>query len=167
MPRRLVTGMMLALTLFAIQLGTAAEQGQHSEHHGQQAGQHQQGAYEECAKACNACELACEMCASHCAMLVAEGHKEHLATLRSCMDCAKVCAAAAQIVAGKGPFSDLICVACAEACKRCGEACEKFADDPMMKMCAEECRKCEKACRAMVGSTQRQGGQGRSGQSER
>lgn len=107
-------------------------------------------AFEQCARACNDCELICDMCAAHCAEFVAEGKKEHLTTLQTCQDCATHCSAAACIVARKGPFSDTICQACAEACKRCGAECEKLKDDPMMQKCAEECRKCEKACREML-----------------
>jgi hypothetical protein len=110
-------------------------------------------AYEQCAKACNDCEQICAACATHCADLLAQGKKEHLKTLATCRDCATTCAAAAKIVAGKGPFSDLICTACADACKRCGDACDQFKDDPMMKKCADECRKCEKACRDMLQHT--------------
>ena len=82
--------------------------------------------------------------------MVAEGKKDHLTTLKTCQDCATHCAAAASIMSRKGPFSDLICKACAEACARCGEACAKFPDDRHMKKCAEECKKCEKACREML-----------------
>jgi hypothetical protein len=83
-------------------------------------------------------------------LLVSQGKKEHLRTAGTCVDCADVCAAAAQIVARKGPFADLICTACADACKRCGDECEKHLNEPMMKQCADECRKCEKACREML-----------------
>ena len=38
----------------------------------------------------------------------------------------------------------------AEACGRCGEACQAHPEDAHMKECAEECRKCEKACREML-----------------
>lgn len=103
-----------------------------------------------CAKACDDCGRICDACAAHCAKLVAEGKKEHLKTLQTCQDCATVCQAASCVVARKGPFSDLVCTACADACKRCGEACEQFKDDPMMKRCADECRACEKACREML-----------------
>ena len=82
-----------------------------------------------------------------------QGKKEHAKTLATCQDCATHCSAAASIVARKGPFSDLICKACAEACARCGKACEQFPDDKHMKMCAEECRKCEKECREMLKHT--------------
>lgn len=105
--------------------------------------------YEDCARACNDCQRACDACATHCAKLLAGGQKEHLKTLQTCQDCATHCSAAASIVARKGPFADLICTACAAACKRCGDECEKHKDDAHMNKCAEECRKCEKACRAM------------------
>ena len=49
---------------------------------------------------------------------------------------ARFCSAAGCITAKEGPFSDLICTACAGACKRCGDACEKHgANDPLMKQC--------------------------------
>ncbi|MCI0703632.1 MAG: four-helix bundle copper-binding protein [Planctomycetia bacterium] len=104
----------------------------------------------DCSKACDDCARFCDLCAGHCARLVADGKKEHLETLKTCQDCATICSAASRVVAKFGPFSDLICIACADACKRCGDACEKFPNDPMMKKCAEECRKCEKACREMI-----------------
>jgi hypothetical protein len=106
--------------------------------------------FDTCAKACSDCQRECDSCATHCGHLLANGKKEHLSTLMTCRDCAIVCAAAAQIVAGGGPFSAIICEACATACSECAKACEKFPDDKHMKECAEECRKCEKACRAML-----------------
>jgi hypothetical protein len=103
-----------------------------------------------CAKACDDCARMCDLCSAHCAKMVAEGKKEHHETLRTTQDCATVCSAAARVTAKDGPMSDLICAACADVCKRCGDACEKHAADPIMKRCAEECRKCEKACRDML-----------------
>lgn len=107
-------------------------------------------AFETCAKACDDCKRACDMCAAHCAKLLSDGKKEHLVTLKTCSDCASICAAASCVVSGSGPFSDLICKACEKACKRCGDECAKFKNDPMMTKCAEECRKCEKACQEML-----------------
>lgn len=106
--------------------------------------------FRDCAEACSDCQRECDACSSHCARHVSMGHKDHLTTLMTCQDCANFCAAAAQIVSRGGPFADLICSACAEACARCGKECEKFPDDDTMKQCAEECRKCEKACRNMT-----------------
>jgi len=61
-----------------------------------------------------------------------------------------VCVAAGRILARRGPFSLLICDACAEACARCGANCEQHASDPVMAACARACRDCEKACRDML-----------------
>jgi hypothetical protein len=107
-------------------------------------------AYEDCARACNDCQRSCDSCATHCANLLSEGKKHHLKTLQTCQDCATHCSAASCIAARMGPFSNTICKACAEACKQCGDECEKFREDSHMKKCAEECRKCETACRMMV-----------------
>lgn len=103
-----------------------------------------------CAKACDDCERVCNLCSAHCATMMADGMKEHLQTLRTCQDCATICSAAASVMAKNGPFSDLICTACADACKRCGDACAKYPGDPIMKQCADECRKCEESCRKML-----------------
>jgi hypothetical protein len=43
-----------------------------------------------------------------------------------------------------------MCAACADACKRCGDACDQHQNDVTMKACAEECRNCERACRSML-----------------
>jgi len=106
-----------------------------------------------CAKACDDCARMCDSCGAHCAKMIADGKKDHLTTLQTCQDCATTCSAASCITARSGPFADLICTACAEACKRCGDACEKHKDDAKMKACADECRKCEKACRDMIKDT--------------
>lgn len=103
-----------------------------------------------CAKACSDCQRACDMCSTHCAHQLHAGHKEHMTTLATCLDCADFCAAASQIVSRGGPFATEICKACVEACALCGKECEKFPDDEHMKMCAVECRKCEKACNDMI-----------------
>lgn len=103
-----------------------------------------------CAKACSDCQRACDTCATHCAHLMADGKKEHLTSLMTCRDCATICAAAAQIVAGGGPFSGIVCDSCTTACAECAKMCATFPDDKHMQVCADECRKCEKACRTML-----------------
>lgn len=107
--------------------------------------------FKDCAKACDDCKRMCDTCGAHCAKMLADGQKMHYESLKTCQDCAAICAAAACVTAKQGPFSDIICTACADACKRCGDTCEKHAaHDAMMKECAAECRKCEKACRDML-----------------
>jgi hypothetical protein len=103
-----------------------------------------------CAKACSDCQRECDMCSFHCSTLLAEGQRDHIASMRSCQDCAAICAASAQIVSRGGPYSGLICEVCAKACDHCAKTCEKFPKDEHMKKCAEECRKCQKACQDMA-----------------
>jgi hypothetical protein len=139
-----VMALVLALGSVAVSTRTAQtdeKKGGHMEHN---------AALQACAEACSSCQRSCDSCATHCAHLLADGKKEHKATLASCQDCATVCAAAAQIVARGGPLSAVICDSCAKACAHCAAACEKFPDDKHMSACAAECRKCEKACKSML-----------------
>ena len=132
----------LSAAVFALALfGPAARAADHDKHSA------------ECAKACDDCARACEACGTHCLKMVVDGKKEHVTTLRTCRDCATACSASAAVVARQGPFAGLMCTACAEACRLCGEECDKRKDDAMMKECADECRKCEKACREMLKHT--------------
>ena len=96
------------------------------------------------------CALTCDECAAHCARKLAEGKADHMRSLQLCQDCAAVCHAASAIAARKGPLSDVILIACAEACKRCGEQCVQLKDDKMMMRCADACRTCETHCREML-----------------
>ena len=143
MNRRSLLGM--AAVLAAGVAFASAPQADHHKMHAEQ--------YDKCAKACADCMRECESCARHCAHMVAQGHKEHLTTLGTCPDCAEFCAAAARIVARKGPLSNTICEACAKACDECGAACEKFPNDEHMTRCAKECRACAAACREMLKHT--------------
>jgi hypothetical protein len=147
-----LAGVALAVLIVGLGGSLAQERQPGKARKGALAGKHDAHAkeFEKCAKACSDCQRHCDACATHCTQMVANGQTEHLHTVQTCRDCASFCAAAAQIVARKGPFSDLICTSCADACARCGEACEKFPNDEMMKQCAQECRRCEKACRDMV-----------------
>lgn len=105
----------------------------------------------ECAQVCDDCARVCNECNDHCAKLVADGQKHHQITMRTCQDCAAICSTTSAILSRHGPFSDTMLVACAQACKRCGDECEKHGgDDPTMKRCAAECRRCEKACLEML-----------------
>jgi hypothetical protein len=106
--------------------------------------------FSKCADACNDCQRECDSCATHCAHMLADGKKQHMATLQTCQDCADACTAAARIVSRHGPFSHVICESCAQACDKCAAECEKFKSDEHMARCAQECRKCLKACREMI-----------------
>jgi hypothetical protein len=117
----------------------------------------QSASFRDCAKACTDCQRECDSCAMHCGRMLSQGHgQDHYTTLRTCLDCADICGAAAKIMSRSGPFAGDICEACADACKRCAEACKHHAGDKIMQDCAAECERCEKACRDMV-RTARQG----------
>ena len=103
-----------------------------------------------CAQTCDDCARACDECGAHCAKMVADGKKEHVLTMKTCQDCAILCSATSRILSRDGPFFDTAGLACAQACKRCGDECEKYPSDPVMKRCAAECRRCEKACLSML-----------------
>jgi hypothetical protein len=113
---------------------------------------------EKCLKACVDCAGQCESCFVHCTNLVASGKKEHVTTLRTCLDCGDVCVLAAKVISRDGALAGAICEGCAKACDGCGDACEKHPGDEHMKACAKACRDCSKACREMVKSTARAGG---------
>lgn len=106
--------------------------------------------FDDCAKACANCQLKCQSCHHHCEELVAAGKKQHVQTMKLCVDCGDICALAANIVARHGALSITACEACAKACDECGKACAKFADDEHMQKCAQECKKCAAACREMI-----------------
>ena len=135
-----LTGMALA-ALPAIAMAQGDRKAPGSEHH---------ESLRACAAACSDCQRECDTCETHCAQLLMEGNKEHLATLFTCRDCAMICAAAARVVAGHGPFSTLICEGCVTACADCAKMCEKYPNDKHMQVCAAACRTCEKACREML-----------------
>ncbi len=92
----------------------------------------------------------CDDCAAYCLQMLRDGHADHLTTAETCRDCADFCAVAAQMVARSGPFQVQMSRACAEACRLCDEACQRFGDDPTMKMCAAQCALCAEACTALV-----------------
>ena len=124
-------------------IGEGRGQGEKADHHNKH--------FDQCAKACTMCLRECESCAHHCAHLVADGKKEHMKTLGTCVDCAQFCDAAARIVSHRGPMAVLICESCAKACDVCGKACEEVGgNDEHMQRCAKACRDCAKECRQMV-----------------
>jgi hypothetical protein len=113
---------------------------------------HRSPVMQQCIDACHECTNQCETCFVHCTGLVASGKKEHIPTLKSCVDCGDLCAMAAKIMSRDGALIGPACEGCARGCDDCAAACEKFPDDAHMKACAKSCRACSKACREMVKS---------------
>jgi Domain of Unknown Function (DUF326) len=144
MRRNLFVAAALAVALVGGSRGTAADEPKHV---------HGQAEMEKCLKECARCAKECESCFNHCTMLVSEGKKEHLRTLRTCIDCGEFCAAAGKMIARHGALMNIMCDACAKACDVCGAECNKHAHDEHMKRCADACKDCAKACRDMTKAT--------------
>lgn len=103
------------------------------------------------------CGQVCTSCADAC---LAE---EHVSMLVQCirldMDCADLCFTTARIATRRaGGNVEVIApllTACIEACRRCGDECERHAREMDMehcRICAEACRRCEQACTDALGS---------------
>jgi hypothetical protein len=66
---------------------------------------------------------------------------------RLMMDCAAICALAADFMAHKSQFHRETCALCAEICEACAADCAGMSG---MEACVAACRGCAKSCRAMV-----------------
>jgi len=102
-----------------------------------------------CIEECFACAQTCTSCADAC---LAE---DKVAELRQCirlnLDCADVCAAtgalASRRTGGNEALLKSMLEACAQACRLCGDECERHASmHEHCRVCAEACRSCERAC---------------------
>lgn len=105
---------------------------------------------EKCMRACVDCARECATCFDHCGMLLGQGQKEHLRTLKACADCGDICALAAKVVARNGALQAPICEGCARTCDACATECEKHLNEPLMKRCSDACKACAQACREMA-----------------
>jgi len=108
-----------------------------------------------CIEECYACAQTCTTCADAC---LAE---DMVAELRQCirlnLDCADVCVATGSVssrrTGGNVELLVPIIQACATACRRCGDECERHASmHEHCRVCAESCRRCEQACEAALSS---------------
>lgn len=102
-----------------------------------------------CIEACYDCAQACTSCADAC--LGEEMVKDLRQCIRLDLDCADLCAMTGALVTRRtGSNEEVIhraLEACALACRRCAEECERHADHHAhCRVCAEACRRCERAC---------------------
>ena len=108
-----------------------------------------------CIEACYDCAQTCTSCADAC---LAEKMVEELRQcIRLNLDCADVCGATGSVATRRtGGNEEIIrpmLMACAEACLRCGDECERHAAKHQhCRVCAEACRRCEQACRDALGT---------------
>jgi len=108
-----------------------------------------------CIEDCYDCAQTCVSCADAC---LAEPMVEQLRQcIRFNLDCADVCTATGSVATRRTAWNERVIVSlletCAEACRLCGEECEKHADHMQhCRICAEACRRCEDSCRDAIGS---------------
>lgn len=102
-----------------------------------------------CIEACFECAQACTACADACL------GEEMVADLRRCitsdLNCADICDAAGRVLSRQTGYDAELTratlTACREACRRCGEECERHAGmHEHCRICADACRRCEQAC---------------------
>jgi hypothetical protein len=100
----------------------------------------------ECAQACTACADAC---------LREDDLGELVKCVRLNLDCADICETTGRVLSREtGHDVDLIrgiLEACAQACRSCGDECERHArTHDQCRICAEVCRRCERECQDML-----------------
>ena len=102
-----------------------------------------------CIDACFECVQACTACADACL------GEEMVAELRRCitvdLNCGDICEATGRVLSRQTSYDPELTraalTACRDACRRCGEECERHADmHEHCRICAEACRRCEQAC---------------------
>lgn len=103
----------------------------------------------ECIANCTECHNTCTETAIHC--LGMGGDHASPRHQRVLLDCAQICATAADFMLRGSELHGRTCGACAEACARCAEECERLAGgDLTMQQCAETCRRCAESCQRMA-----------------
>lgn len=110
----------------------------------------------ECLEACYDCAQSCSSCADAC--LGEESVQELVRCIRLNLDCAEICLTTGDIMARlTEPDMALLrkqLEACIEACRVCGEECERHAQmHEHCRLCAEACRRCEQACHKALQGT--------------
>lgn len=100
-----------------------------------------------------ACSAACTVCADAC---LAEPTVADLARcIRSDLDCADVCAAAARVMSRQTAYdadvSRAVLRACVSACRACEAECASHAEmHEHCRVCAQACRDCAEACEQLL-----------------
>lgn len=100
----------------------------------------------QCIDACHACHVTClSEATGHCL----EMGGEHAAPkhIRIMLDCAQICATAADFMARGSQAHALVCGVCAQICRACAESCRKIDG---MEECAATCERCAEMCEAMA-----------------
>ena len=109
---------------------------------------------EACIEACFDCAQACVACADAC--LGEQDTGVLIRCIRLNLDCADVCTATGKVLsrlaAGEPTLARALVLACAEACRLCGDECARHGEHGMAHcaVCAEACHRAAAACSALV-----------------
>ncbi len=108
----------------------------------------------ECIRACLDCSQACTACADAC--LGEQDVQMLVRCIRLDLDCADVCAATGNVLSRQTATDPAMLRAVLEACGLCGDECEQHAQHGMQHcaVCAEACRRCEQACNPLLSQLQ-------------
>ena len=107
----------------------------------------------QCIEECYSCAQTYTKCADAC---LAESMVDQLRQcIRLNLDCADICAATGAMASRRtGSNVEVlrtVIQACEQACRRCGEECERHAGEHQhCRICAESCKRCADACRAAL-----------------
>lgn len=105
---------------------------------------------QECSRNCLDTYAACTAVATHCLERGGEhASRAHQTTL---LDCARLCATAAEFLLRGSPMHETVCGVCAAACRVCEQYCRSLSDaDNMMSECADKCARSATSCERMAG----------------
>jgi hypothetical protein len=107
------------------------------------------GVLSRCIEACFDCSQSCTACADAC--LGERDVQTLVRCIRLNLDCADVCVTTGNLLTRQVEFEPAVAKAvvhaCAEACRVCGDECERHAEHmEHCRVCADTCRECERAC---------------------
>jgi hypothetical protein len=107
------------------------------------------GVLVSCIDACFDCAQSCTACADAC--LAEPDVTMLLRCITLCQNCSDVCIATGRVLSRQTEFvhelARSVVGACVDACRLCGEECERHAPHhEHCRICAEVCRACEQAC---------------------
>lgn len=107
----------------------------------------------ECIEMCYDCAQTCTTCADAC--LAEDMVAELVRCIRLNLDCADVCEVTGRMMSrlmeANSSYVRTQLQACLEACRVCGDECNRHADmHEHCRTCAESCRACEESCRQMI-----------------
>lgn len=107
-----------------------------------------------CIDACLECSQACTACADAC---LSENDVASMAKcIRTNLDCSDICAATANVLSRHTGYDANVTrgmlEACRTACTSCGDECGSHDGMQHCSICAEACRRCEQACADLLSS---------------